>query len=459
MSDTSAGVPFDLKALVANLESANTRWDYAEQSGLALAYIAQQAGAIGGTLASIVRKAPTTALTVLPGAEGTPGPAAPPAPPPQADAVNVAASITSGHVSAAVTLDAAGEKLLHALDERLSNAARAVFALSAQADHRIAALATSLDGAIGKVAGEICALRPATAEIDKHLCELTGEIRAVKLVLGEELACLCRSARAIARHVRGEEPEGEQIRQHPDEASGHEIRTVIEHLRERMETRFADMEAARLAAAARSLEERDRITALRDAQEETRQWLAGLAGRVEQALDSRDLRDALLGLEARFEGRLADLAADRDQHAKRAADAYEGVLARFGEHARMREQLDRMPAEIGAVVEATVSGAFARLDERIESGFTAIAALQHEHAAMRQHLERLGGEVAAEARDQAVLEQFARQRAWVESQLAERLAGVQHEQAELGRRLERVAAEVAAPPERTPPGAARSTRR
>jgi DNA repair exonuclease SbcCD ATPase subunit len=420
---------------------------------LALAYIAQQAGAIGGTLASVVRKAPTTALTLLPGVEGTPGPATPPAPPAQPDAVNVAASITAGHVSAAVTLDAAGEKLLDALDERLSQAAQAVFALSAQADRR----AASLDGAIGRVAGEICALRPAAVQIGGHLCELTGEIRAVKHILHEELACLCRSARAIARHVRGEEPEGEQIREHPDAASGHEIRTVIEHLRERMETRFADMEAARLAAAARSLEERDRITALRDAQEETRQWLAGLAGRVEQALESRELRDALLGLEARVEGRLADLAADRDQHAKRAADAYEGVLARFGEHARMREQLERMPAEIGAVVAAAVDSVFARLDERIEAGFAAIAALQHDHAALRQHLERLAAEVAAEARDQQVLEQFASQRAWVESQLAERLAGVQREQAELGRRLERVAAEAAAAaerasPDRTPPG-------
>jgi hypothetical protein len=444
MSDTSAATaPFDLKALVANLESANTRWDYAEQTGLALAHIAQQASAIGGTLASVVRKAPATpALTVLPGA------ATPPAPPAQPDAVNVAASITAGHVTAAVTLDAAGEKLLHALDERLSQAAHAVFALSAQADHR----AANLDGAIGKVAGEIGALRPAVAAIDTRLCELTGEIRAGTHILHEELACLCRSAKAIAHHLCGDGDDTE--RQQPDDAPAPELWAVIEHLRERMETRFSEVEAARLAAAARSLEERDRIIALRDAQDETRQWLAGLAGKLEQALESREWRDALLGLEARVEGRLADLAADRDQHAKRAADAYEGVL-------------ERMPAEIGAVVETTVNSVFARLDERIEASFAAVATLKHEHEAMRHHLERLAGEVAADARGHAAEEQFARQRAWVESQLAERLAGVQREQAELGRRLERVAAEaVAAPAERpptadrTPPsGAPRSTRR
>ena len=163
MANNPDGVALDLETIVAKIGSATNRWDASEQEGLAIAYIANQAAAISGTLHKLVGK-PSGAPE--PGKDAVPY-----------DALNIAAHINSGTIGAIVAIDKVSEAVLHELDERLSKAGKAAVELWGQVDRRLTVFSTNLDGSIGRAA----------SDMDLRLREVV-----------EQLACICRGARSWA---------------------------------------------------------------------------------------------------------------------------------------------------------------------------------------------------------------------------------------------------------------------
>jgi hypothetical protein len=172
--------------IVTGLQSATTLHEVLALAGLAFADIAQQTGAISQTLDSVITAGAATqpgelnvAATINAGST--------------VDA-NVSGSIeanVSGAIGSTVTIDCLGKPAEELLNRQLSKAAHAVFHLWTMAQTRIGEFEVALDCSIGKVAKEICELKPLTGSIGNHLRELTIEIKEVKAILHEQQKCIC----------------------------------------------------------------------------------------------------------------------------------------------------------------------------------------------------------------------------------------------------------------------------
>ena len=190
----------DPGAIIAGLESAETQREILALIGQAFANIAQQTGAISNNLDDIVS----------PGTTGQPS------------ALNIAATVetgstidvsvpgsidanVSGAIGSTVTIDCLSEPAEKLLKEQLSKAAHAVFHLWTMAHTRIGEFEAALDCSIGKVAKEICELKPFAKDIGSHLYDLTVEIKDMKHLLRTELRCICDSAHDIHRCMREQE--------------------------------------------------------------------------------------------------------------------------------------------------------------------------------------------------------------------------------------------------------------
>jgi hypothetical protein len=197
----------DLRKLVADIKTAESSWEVSAQAALALADIAQQSGALTRILHNVTER------PVPP----SPAAAAAAAPPPAA--INVEATISSGsidvcagNISASVSGDIGACVRMddwEAVDTRLRKAACTVLGLWAKVDERITSFGACLDSSIGKVATAICDLHRPAHQASESLRELVSENRIRNEVLRAELACICRSAKAISRHICGSEDEEE----------------------------------------------------------------------------------------------------------------------------------------------------------------------------------------------------------------------------------------------------------
>jgi hypothetical protein len=334
----------------------------------------------------------------------------------------------------------------------------------------------------------------------EQIVELIGKLVVENQGIGRELACICRSARAIARHMCGEDPgdpdrpqqerssewaaelrEGlrtahQRIEQFEHEIKivrhDHELRAAVEHLREGVETRIAEVEAARLSVAERALEQHEQVRELRAAQAVAQESLARLELRVASSLEARQIGELVTQMEARLNVRLADLAAEREEHVRRAANAAERVLFIAGEHERIRERLDRLPGEITETLGHNVRELLADHDARLETRLAEIVAvsesglrrsedadarfdhLHHEQTRLNERIEQVGKDVAvaADVSMRAMLVETvetrlaefaaARDTDLLRAEVAERIAAFHEEQKQMHAHLERLAQSI-----------------
>jgi len=371
----------ELNQIAKTIKTADRSWDVSQQAALAITTMAQQSAAIGNLLDRVVGG--TNAA--------------------EAAAIHVAGRIASGNV----TIDNLGEEAMAALSESLSRSGTAWWA---EADTRI-----------GKLGQSFAGVQRLATDIDRHLSDLTSDVRHIGDVLGEELSCLCGQAKVIARNLCGTEYDAlyaevrrtdareprsphaargmphEPVPDHGVIVLGHQLTAMIETMRERTETRFAEIEAARLAAAERNREQQESLVALRAGQEDQRQRLERLTETLEIAIANRTVTETIMGLEARIETRLADIAADRDAQARRAADTYDRVLTLLAAYEPLRERVAVLPEMVTATMESRVEDILARMGARVEERLgqlesmldSRFAAFAHESEQARESITRL----------------------------------------------------------------------
>jgi len=187
MAQGSSSNPPDF---VSEVSVAQSQWDLSKASVLALAAIAQQTCDLKTTLDNVVVP---TELALEQRRQPSP-------PPPKTagavpnDAINVAATINSGSIGAAVTISSLSEEVLSEVDKRLSKAARAAFSFLPHLDHRIECFSAALDCSIDRFRGsidclgeEICKSR---AHVTEQLCRLVDEIGCLRRDICNALSCI-----------------------------------------------------------------------------------------------------------------------------------------------------------------------------------------------------------------------------------------------------------------------------
>ena len=374
----------DLNAIANTIKKADRGWDISQQAALAITTIAQQSATIGSLLEGVVGA--TT----------------------DAQAINVTGRLSAANVT--------------------------------------------IDG-----------LNVLAADIDRHLNGLTVDVRHIGNVLGEELSCISGQAKVIARKLCGTEYDAfcadlrrngatehpgpgtargphEPVPDHSVVVLGHQLTVIIENLRERTETRFAEIEAARLAAAERHREQQETMAAVRAWQDDHRHRLQRLTETLEVAVANRDLTEAMMSLEARIETRLADVAAERDAQARRAADTYDRVIALLATYEPLRERMAELPEVIIATMESRVADMLTRMGARVEERLAHFAdrdavqtaqvtelrdelrSQQHQQTVQRDRLQQLPGEITG-----TIERLLTQNRADLESMLDSRFAAVARE--------------------------------
>jgi hypothetical protein len=261
--------------------------------------------------------------------------------------------------------------------------------------------------------------------IADHLRGLLAENRGVH----HELACICHSARAIARHLcgdayepfaTGEAPQGGEglaalrsdmqaaqermailEREIRNGAAGPGLRAVIEQMRERVEMRVAEFEEARLDATERATNQHEALRELRAAQAET---AASLARFEAQVAEAQELRDLVMQAEARSVARLAGFAAEREEHLRRANAAAERALAISERVERLADDLqgardvrvaqdERLAARLDALMAASESGL-----RRSEAAAERIDTLQRSQLLLGERLDSMRAELVTAGR-------------------------------------------------------------
>jgi len=299
------------------------------------------------------------------------------------------------------------------------------------------------------------------------VAERMGALVAESSQLTRELAGLRRSARAIARHLCGEEIATEDsgttdaVREivhvlqaeiaatrerlerveHEAKSARHEhaFRGAIEELRAGLEVRLVELETARLGVAEQAVEQHQRFEALREAHARSNEAIARLDTMLREAREAREIREAVAQMEARLAARLAELTGERDEHMRRAAHAAERALAIFGEHERMRERLAGYEARLAAIGD-NAAAQFAALRSEQEQFVKRITRMGEELAAVGDATLRA---VVAEAVESRMAEiAGARDAEALRAELSETVVALREELAHQRARLEHVAEAV-----------------